>query len=183
MIPQSRLQHLLFLVYLLASYYAKSDSQEASCAQAVEDLGTSNYFVSLPPHADWKLIGWDRKLSSEEKKQFQKQQIVQHDKDKVINTQWIHVNNAIVCLAQVPSYKQMCCILVSKRARQCNELVLNLNKYISQSVITQSIFQEWQQLCCSSPDLNDNGVINLSYQEHWSVFCNNLVVMHLLALS
>ena len=64
-----------------------------------------------------------------------------------------------------------------------NKLVLNLNKYISQSVITQSIFQEWQQLCCSSPDLNDNGVINLSYQEHWSVFCNNLVVMHLLALS
>ena len=50
-------------------YYAKSGSREASCAQAVEDLQTSNYFVSLPPHADWKLIGWDRKLSSEEKKQ------------------------------------------------------------------------------------------------------------------
>ena len=50
-------------------YYAKSGSQEASCAQADEDLQTSNYFVSLPPHADWKLIGWDRKLSSEEKQQ------------------------------------------------------------------------------------------------------------------
>ena len=33
-------------------YYAKSGSREASCAQAVEDLQTSNYFVSLPPHAD-----------------------------------------------------------------------------------------------------------------------------------
>jgi hypothetical protein len=64
--------HLLFLVYLLASYYAKSGSREASCAQAVEDLQTSNYFVSLPPHADWKLIGWDRKLSSEEKNQEQR---------------------------------------------------------------------------------------------------------------
>ena len=54
------------------NYYAKSGSQEASCAQAVEDLQTSNYFVSLPPHADWKLIGWDRKLSSEEKQQEQR---------------------------------------------------------------------------------------------------------------
>ena len=53
-------------------YYAKSGSQEASCAQADEDLQTSNYFVSLPPHADWKLIGWDRKLSSEEKQQSYK---------------------------------------------------------------------------------------------------------------
>ena len=49
--------------------YANSGCQDSSCAQAVEDLQTSNYFVSLPPHADWKLIGWDRKLSSEEKKQ------------------------------------------------------------------------------------------------------------------
>ena len=64
--------HLLFHVYLLTSYYAKSGSWEASCAQAVEDLQTSNYFVSLPPCADWKLIGWDRKLSSEEKKQSYK---------------------------------------------------------------------------------------------------------------
>ena len=55
-------------MYLLASYYAKPGSWEASCAQAVEDLQTSNYFVSLPPHADWKLIGWDRKQPSEEKK-------------------------------------------------------------------------------------------------------------------
>ena len=62
----------VFLVYLLTSYYAKSGSQEASCAQDVEDLQTSNYFVSLPPHADWKLIGWDKKLSSEEKKQSYK---------------------------------------------------------------------------------------------------------------
>ena len=54
------------------NYYAKSGSREASCAQAVEDLWTSNYFVSLPPRADWKLIGWDRKLSSEEKKQSYK---------------------------------------------------------------------------------------------------------------
>jgi hypothetical protein len=51
------------------NYDAKSGSWEASCAQAIEDLQTSNYFVSLPPYADWKLIGWDRKLSSEEKKQ------------------------------------------------------------------------------------------------------------------
>ena len=70
-IPKSRL-HLLFLVYLLASYYAKSGSQEASCAQAAGDLWKSNYFVSLPPRADWKQIGWDRKLSSEEKKQSYK---------------------------------------------------------------------------------------------------------------
>ena len=54
------------------NYYAKSGSREASCVQAVEDLQTSNYFVSLPPCADWKLIGWDRKLSSEEKKQSYK---------------------------------------------------------------------------------------------------------------
>jgi hypothetical protein len=54
--------HLLFLVYLLASYYAKSGSWEASCAQAVEDLQTSNYFVSLLPYADWKLFGWDKKI-------------------------------------------------------------------------------------------------------------------------
>ena len=51
-------------------YYAKSGSREASCAQAVEDLRTSNFFVSLPPHAYWKLIGSDKKLSSEEKKQL-----------------------------------------------------------------------------------------------------------------
>ena len=57
----------MFLVYLLATYSANSGSLEASCTQAVEDLQTSNYFVSLPPRADWKLIGWDQKLSSEEK--------------------------------------------------------------------------------------------------------------------
>ena len=49
------------------NYYAKSGCWEASCAQAVEDLQTSNYFVSLPPCADWTLIGWNKKLSSEEK--------------------------------------------------------------------------------------------------------------------
>ena len=44
------------------NYYTRSGSQEASCTQAVEDLQTSNYFVSLPPCADWnwKLIGWDK---------------------------------------------------------------------------------------------------------------------------
>ena len=67
-IPYCQL-HLLFLVYLIASYYAKSGSQEASCAQSVEDLQTSNYFVSLPPCADWTMIGWDKKLSIEEKQQ------------------------------------------------------------------------------------------------------------------
>ena len=54
------------------NYSAKSGSREASCAQATEDLQTSNYFVSLPPCADWKLIGWDRKLSSEDKQQSYK---------------------------------------------------------------------------------------------------------------
>ena len=54
------------------NYYAKSGSWEASCAQTAEDLQTSNYFLSLPPCADWKLIGWGKKLSSEEKKQEQR---------------------------------------------------------------------------------------------------------------
>jgi hypothetical protein len=62
----------MLIIYLLACYYAKSGSWEASFAQAVEDLWTSNYFVSLPPHADWKLIGWGRKLSSEDKQQSYK---------------------------------------------------------------------------------------------------------------
>ena len=77
----------------------------------------------------------------------------------------------------------MCCILVSKWARRSNGALLDLNMWSSLTVITQSIYQEWQYLCFSCQQLHDIAVINLSYQKHCSIFCNSLVVMHLLALS
>ena len=90
----------------------------------------------------------------------------------------------------------MCCILVSKWARHSNGALLNLNMWSSLTVITQSIFQEWQLLCHFPQQLHDIAVINLSYFTYWDweephcyvlliwiQECNTLVSMKKLALN